>query len=104
MCIITKLENCPSKMMGKSWVLLKKHILIQKSNKAAYKNENKTYLCLIYIIQFNVVEMDFKKWLSTNQHMYFNMYHRLYSALFDQLVIHSTSSESMAVLSAVSFW
>jgi hypothetical protein len=33
-----QLENCPSRMTGKSIVVLKKHIFIEKCNKAAHKN------------------------------------------------------------------
>jgi hypothetical protein len=35
---IYKLDNCPSRMMGKSEVVFKKALFIEKCNKAAYQN------------------------------------------------------------------
>jgi hypothetical protein len=43
---LTILENCPSRMVGKSKVALK-HTLIELCNKAAYKNYKITHLSLI---------------------------------------------------------
>jgi hypothetical protein len=36
--INSTVENCPSRMVGKSKVVLKKHVFIEKCNKAAFKN------------------------------------------------------------------
>jgi hypothetical protein len=72
-----------------------KHVYSEKSNSTEYKSNhylsllNKELISLKNVIIFSAIYRVIIKMIINQRILYFSIYRRLYTALFDQFLIHS---------------